>query len=250
VTAPQPQCFARRHMSMAACAYHSYAFGVSATSRVFYSNDRRDAEEFHASKNTVGTIRAALERRGWLVPLDKGKKRKVNPVTGQRMSIRYRVLSHDEWAATHPGHCHFPKPENPVPNLGTGPVPNTGTGEESQSQILESPVPNIDFACPKNDVSPVPKIGTKVVSDSKSLRGGGGSPKEEPVPKTGTGTQTAAKQKHEYDHQRSRRFWKAAPIGCVPWLKKTFGVTSPARLTDEQYKAAMEYFARCKPMVH
>jgi hypothetical protein len=39
--------------------------------------------------------------------LDPSERLKHDPITGQRCTIRYRVLTHEEWALTHPGACRF-----------------------------------------------------------------------------------------------------------------------------------------------
>src|SRR5258708_7570789 len=99
------RCFARRHMPAQIESFHGYALAVSRESGIFYSDARRDAEEFGVDKNTIHTWTRWLEKRDWMVRLDKGKRLKRNPVTGMFESIRYCVLSHDEWAARHPGQC-------------------------------------------------------------------------------------------------------------------------------------------------
>jgi len=168
----QERCFARRHMRPGDFALYSYALAVSQQSGVFYSDDRRDAEEFGehgVSKNTVCESRGRLEDHDWFVRIDKGQRRKRNSLTGSWEPLRYHVLTHKEWIAKHPRRCRFPKPlvadfatggESPVPNTGTGPVPNTGTGETA-------PVPNSDSTGPNSWVVPVPNSGTKEVKKER-----------------------------------------------------------------------------------
>jgi hypothetical protein len=133
-------CFARRHMSPAASAYHAYALAVSRGSAVFYSDDRRDAKEFGEdgiSYRTIYGLRRFLDRAHWFVRIDKGSRVKRNPKTGTFESIRYRVLSHDEWAAEHPGFCRFTRQEkdsvSPDANIATGPDAEIATGEDATS---------------------------------------------------------------------------------------------------------------------
>src|SRR5208283_182398 len=160
-------------------AFYSYALRVSRGSRgsgVFYSDDRRDAEEFGehgVSKNTICESRGRLEDHGWFVRIGKGRRRKRNSLTGSWKPLLYRVLTHAEWTAKHPGKCRFPNPtpvaesssdeESPVPNSGTGPVPNSGTGETA-------PFPNSDSTGPNFWVAPVPNSGTKT-EVKKDLKG-------------------------------------------------------------------------------
>jgi hypothetical protein len=132
----QGLCFARRHMSPAASAFHAYALAVSRTSGVFYSDDRRDAKEFGEygiSYRTIYGLRRFLDRAHWFVRIDKGSRIKRNPKTGTFESIRYRVLSHDEWAAEHPGSCRFLKPVSPDANIATGPDAENATGGDATS---------------------------------------------------------------------------------------------------------------------
>jgi hypothetical protein len=157
-------CYARRHMSMAAAAYHDYALTVSWQSKVFYSNDRGVAEDFGVSPTTILGLRTWLEDRGWILPLDKGAKRKRNRVTGHYLPIRYRVLSHDEWVAAHPGHCRFikPDPNSPAPDSAAGPASETVAGEQS-------PAPDFDSTCTSLPIPPASESGTKLCS--KALYG-------------------------------------------------------------------------------
>ena len=58
---------------------------------------------------------------------------------------------------------------------------------------------------------------------------------EKPNPKRGN--------RKPYSHARSHQFWLVAGgRGGYEYLKKTFGVSSPARLTDEQFQIAMRFF--------
>lgn len=101
------RCFARRHMPAQIESFHGYALAASRESGVFYSDARRDAEDFDVNKDTILAWTHWLENQGWMERLDKGKRLKRNPATGMYASIRYRVLSHDAWAAEHLGKCRY-----------------------------------------------------------------------------------------------------------------------------------------------
>jgi hypothetical protein len=137
----QGQCFARRHMKLGDYALYDYAAAVSRASGVFFSNDRRDAKEFGSgvSPRTIFASRSRLEQAGWLKRIDKGPRQKFNPVTGQTLSIRYRVLSHGEWATAHCGKCRFAeqdqsKPETPAAESATGPAAESIAGLDAESE--------------------------------------------------------------------------------------------------------------------
>jgi hypothetical protein len=149
---------------MAASAYHSYAFAVSRTSGVFYSDDRRVAEDFGVSPTTIFSLRTWLEDQGWLVPIDKKTERQRNRVTGHWLPFRYRVLSHAEWVATHPGKCRFLKSDTqpPVPDSVAGPATESVAGD--QAPVTDSGAASYSFA-----QSPVTDSGTKIV-DSRLYR--------------------------------------------------------------------------------
>ena len=190
----ETRCFARRHMSMAASAYHSYAFGVSRTSAVFYSDDRRDAEEFGVSNKTIFDLRTWLEHHGWLLPIDKGSKRKRNPVTGHWLSIRYRVLSHDEWAATHHG-CRFPRPGNKnippdVKSTARPDVESTSGPDVESAAGEQSPDVDSSFTGRRKGLSPDVVSTAKVVSES--LKREVEAERENPKPAKPAAAQTAA----------------------------------------------------------
>jgi hypothetical protein len=160
-------CYARRHMSMAASTYYEYALAVSHKSDVFYSHDRRDAEQFgeeSVSPTTILSLRSWLEGHGWFVPLDKRSKRKRNPVTGLYLPIRYRVLSHDLWVAAHPGKCRFPKSDTvpPTPDSVAGPAPDSVAGEQP---------PATDFVTTGTSLPIPPAPESDAKSGGSSLKG-------------------------------------------------------------------------------
>lgn len=167
-TQPKPStCYARRHMSMAASTYYEYALVVSHKSGLFYSHDRRDAEQFGeegVSPTTILSLRSWLENHGWFVPLDKRTKRKRNPTTGLYLPIRYRVLSHDQWVAAHPGKCRFPKTDTvpPAPDSVAGPAPDSVAGEPSPATVFVTtgyslPIPPATDSVAKSVVKSVSK---------------------------------------------------------------------------------------------
>jgi len=162
-------CFPRNHQTPGESALHNYMAGASRKSGVFYSDDRRDAGQFESpkdaakriSKNTITKWRHGLENKGWIERLDKGPRQR-NPVTGLYASIRYRVLTHNEWVAKYPDRCEAhasqTQPQEPTPCLGDS--------SDVQSQSLgQAPVPIqsqlTDTTCPKQRIPPVPAIGTK-----------------------------------------------------------------------------------------
>lgn len=147
-------------------AFHAYALRVSKDSGVFYSDSRRDAWEFTASKNTITKWTKRLEKEGWFRRLDMGRRLKRNKRTGMYASIRYEVLDHDTWATCHPGKCRF-RESTLSPKVGQAPVPTT-----------ESPVPVTDSTGPNSCVSPVPQTGTEQVL---SMRGKGEEQQERGV---------------------------------------------------------------------
>ncbi len=126
-------CFPRRHMPAAVDSFYWFALNRYKKAGVFRRDDRRCAEDYGVSKNTVTRWVAYLEHAGWIVA--RGKRLVRNKETGMYNSIPYDVLEHDAWAKKHPGKCRFLSDPNdegsPVPETGTGnksPVPETGTG--------------------------------------------------------------------------------------------------------------------------
>ena len=125
---------------MAASAYYDYALAVSHRSDVFYSDDRRDAEDFGVSNKTIWKLRTQLEKDGWFQPLDKRSKRKRNRASGLYLPIRYRVLTHDEWVAAHPGKCRH----SPAPISGAGPAPISVAGEQTAPDVESTSGPDVE----------------------------------------------------------------------------------------------------------
>jgi hypothetical protein len=177
----QGQCFARRHMSPGDYAYYSYALAVSRGTGIFYSDDRRDAKEFGGgiSPRTIFGSRGRLEERGWFVRIDKGPRQKRNPVTGHMLSLRYRVLTHEEWTALHPGHCYFTKP--PAADSATGPDAQFATGEVSPA--ADPSVTGCSFGNDRLQFlhSPAADSAAKVCKESREGRA---EEKREPLPAT------------------------------------------------------------------
>jgi hypothetical protein len=270
----QGQCFARRHMKPGDYALYDYAAAVSRASGTFFSNDRRDAKEFGSgvSPRTIFGSRSRLEQAGWLKRIDKGPRQKFNPVTGQTLSICYRVLSHGEWAAAHPGKCRFTeqgqsKPETPAATIATGPAAESATGENPPAADFVEP--DADFAKPAADSAakrskereerkeekggPITHSLNRESLSSEARASDSAEPdqtqetlslaktkpkpqsKEKPSPKRGN--------RKPYSHARSHQFWLVAGgRGGSKYLKENFGVSSPARLNDEQFQIAMRFF--------
>ena len=176
-------CFARRHQKPGDCAYYQYAFSVSRGPRgsgVFYSDDRRDAEQFGpegVSNRTIFDSRQRLEKAGWLVRIDKGEQKRQNPATGKFASIRYRVLSHDEWVAANPGHCRFPKQERQEIPDAVSAAGNDSPDAEC-SDTCSSFVSHLTQICPSPDAETAAKT---VKRDCKEERKD--THRREPTPK-------------------------------------------------------------------
>jgi hypothetical protein len=146
-------CFARRHMPPQVESFHGYALATSRKSGVFYSDVRRDADDYGVNKDTITAWTKWLVKEGWFEPLD-GKRLKRNPITGMYASIRYRVLSHDEWAAKYPGHCRY-----------TG--VNNQSEEPGQADAHQSE--KAGTTCPKKPEPPVRTVRTKTVVKTEEI---------------------------------------------------------------------------------
>jgi len=150
-------------------SFHGYALATSRESGVFYSDARRDAEDFDVNKDTIIAWTHWLENQGWMDRLDKGKRLKRNPVTGMYASIRYRVLDHDGWADKHPGKCRY---------VGDNHLADDSREKEDLSEKIgqDSARDNSHLSettrttCPKKPVPPVRKVRTKTVSRQKEDR--------------------------------------------------------------------------------
>ncbi len=155
-----PRCFARRHMPPQIESFHGYALATSHKSGVFYSDVRRDAEDYGINKDTVANWTKWLAKEGWFDRLDGSLKR--NPITGMYASVRYRVLSHDEWAAKHPGTCRYMSQSDKAGQVAAdSPVRKTQTGHLSEKG---------ETTCPKNPEPPVRKLRTKTVKKEREER--------------------------------------------------------------------------------
>ena len=114
-----PTCFAHRHMSFADYGIYNvvkaWAYQKSAKVKgtLFMDGNRISREFGVGSKSTVYNFRDRMVEAGWLVHLDSvtvdsetGKKiKKRNKRNGKLSSERYKVLTHEQWAAAHPGAC-------------------------------------------------------------------------------------------------------------------------------------------------
>lgn len=114
---PSKRCFAHRHMSIAEYGLWTHLRELSYRSNPQYTyefSDRKIAERFApgrgSSKDAVNDLRQSLARKGFIVWL-KPKKR----ASGRFPSQVGRILSHEEWAKSHPGKC-FDSPVSPVGN--------------------------------------------------------------------------------------------------------------------------------------
>ena len=148
-------CFVRRHLPAAVESYHRYALNVSRKSGVFYSDARRDAQDFGVGKNTITRWMDAMETAGFAVRQTTGPRQKRNKLTGTYESIPFTILDHDEFAAKNPGTCRFMNDDDQSPKQGQA--------EESPVPVLDSTSPHfVSHQSPFCD-SPVPKTGTKNV---------------------------------------------------------------------------------------
>ena len=56
-------------------SFHGYALATSHKSGIFYSDVRRDAEDYGVNKDTIATWTKWLEEEGWFERLDSNLKR-------------------------------------------------------------------------------------------------------------------------------------------------------------------------------
>lgn len=125
-------------MEPAVESYYQYALAVSKRTRIFYSDDRRDAMEFKSycgglSPVTIFRWRHTLVKGGWFEPLQKGRNQERNPKTGFFLPIKYHVLTHDEWAQKHPDKCFIRLP-SPATDSVAGPSPDSVAGPATDLQ--------------------------------------------------------------------------------------------------------------------
>jgi hypothetical protein len=122
--------------------------------RPFCLDGRTLAARFeHCNKNTIYRIVHRLEAKGWLVRCGGGEQ---NKRTGKFDSTTYRVLSHAQWAKSHPHAC--------------SPVPESGQVSEDQPSKLHpndgSPVPESGLDLSRFEQKPVPESGHSSISTS------------------------------------------------------------------------------------
>jgi len=104
-------CFAHVHMTLEEYGLWTYASKVSYQSKKFYFNGSGMAKgEFCGmNKDLFYRVRNALIRKGWFRVLEGPSKTKY----GRYSCGVYCPLSHDEWAAEHPGQCRNNAPVDP-----------------------------------------------------------------------------------------------------------------------------------------
>jgi hypothetical protein len=122
-------CFAHRHLTVEEYGLWTHARQLAHESGIFYFDGRKIAQRFgETGKNTIYRIGKNLIRKGWLVILRKPKRLK----NGMFSPGQYRPVSHEEWAAKHPGAClEF--------QTGTADTsPGIGTGEDGTSPGIEN----------------------------------------------------------------------------------------------------------------
>jgi hypothetical protein len=95
-------CFAHRHLTMEEYGLWTHARQLAHESGIFYFDGRKIAERFgQTKKDAAYRVGRNLIRKGWLVVVRKPKRLK----TGMFSPGQYRPLTHEEWAAKHPGTC-------------------------------------------------------------------------------------------------------------------------------------------------
>jgi hypothetical protein len=95
-------CFAHYHLKVEEYGLWAHARQLAHDSGIFYFDGRKIAERFgETGKNTIYRIGKNLVRKGWLVVVRKPKRLK----NGMFSPAQYRPVSHEEWAARHPGAC-------------------------------------------------------------------------------------------------------------------------------------------------
>jgi hypothetical protein len=94
-------------MPAAVESYYSYMLAVSKDSGIFFRDDRRDAQEFHADKDTITGWSKFIENHRWSV-LNRDERKIWSEKSGRFISIPYRVLTHDEYVELYgPDECSY-----------------------------------------------------------------------------------------------------------------------------------------------
>src|SRR5579864_1123887 len=111
---PKTRCFAHYHMNFSQYGFYEHCRALFITYQKLIFDGRKFADRFTGkgvSKSSAYRLAEALEKMGWLVPMDRveggsvpKRRRRAN---GCFRPTVYKVLSHDEWAADHgTAACH------------------------------------------------------------------------------------------------------------------------------------------------
>ncbi len=130
-------CFAHRHMTGNEYALYDVARSKSKKTGILIFSSRQMANDFEGmSKSTAHRIAQSLIDKGWFIPDESLVGNKPSGT-----SARYRVLSHEQWAANHPDQCR--SNEDQVSHQRDSSVPPAGhpnQNEVSQKQGVVSQI--------------------------------------------------------------------------------------------------------------
>jgi hypothetical protein len=130
-------CYASQHLTPAEWGVLEVCLRLTlgGKNRLFLDG-RSLANRFdQTGKATVYRIVKELERKGWLVRVDGGKR---NQQTGMYDSTKYRVLSHQEWTKLDGNTCPGSERPCPIDAKNPSPVPKSGL---DLSRNVKPPVP-------------------------------------------------------------------------------------------------------------
>jgi len=101
-------CVPRRHLSIAAFKTYDAMCAMVAKNpdRICWAPAGKLANWNDRSPDSERSALTELEREGWIIPTHSGLRRKSD---GNFTSNEYRVLTHEEFVAAHPGSCPAPK---------------------------------------------------------------------------------------------------------------------------------------------
>jgi len=106
------KCYAHFHMTATQYAVWDVCRSLSHENGILYFNAPGIADRFESmGKNYPYQIAEELECKGFFKLLKPSARRKDGTFTPRQ----YRVLSHDEWAAEHPGACDECRKKSPLP---------------------------------------------------------------------------------------------------------------------------------------
>jgi hypothetical protein len=98
-------CFAHHHLKPAEYGLLHLCRTLAGKSGILYFDGRKMAARFSGvSKDTVYRTAKSLVEKGWLEVMKSSRRRD----DGTMSPTHYRVLSHEEWAVSHPDQCGQP----------------------------------------------------------------------------------------------------------------------------------------------